>query len=193
MIDLKKRFPVTTAYTYLNTPFTGVLSSEVSKKIQDMVEDYRLRGSAFTNEYENQIIEDTKSLIAEIYNSKVENIGLLNNFSTGFNLILNDLPDSSKVVLLTQDYPSVNLPVKSRHFQVYEVDINHNLNENLRKVFLEESPDFFMFSMTQFISGLTFSMADLEQLKREFPEVSFMVDATQYCGTESFDFENSPF
>jgi cysteine desulfurase/selenocysteine lyase len=193
MIDLKKEFPVTSAYTYLNTPFTGVLSSEVSKKIQDMEEDYRSRGSAFTNENEHQIIEDTKSLIAEIYNSKVENIGILNNFSTGFNLILNDLPDSSKVVLLTQDYPSVNLPVKSRRFQIHEVDINQNLNENLRKVFLEEKPDFFMFSMTQFISGLTFSMKDLEQLKREFPEVSFMVDATQYCGTEPFDFENSPF
>ena len=80
MIDLKKEFPVTSAYTYLNTPFTGVLSSEVSKKIKDMEEDYRLRGSAFTNETEHQIIEDTKSLIAEIYNSKVDNIGLRNNY-----------------------------------------------------------------------------------------------------------------
>jgi len=193
MIDLKKEFPITSTYTYLNTPFTGVLSSEVSKKIQDMEEAYRLRGSVFTNEYENQIIEDTKSLIAKIYNSKAENIGLLNNFSTGFNLILNDLSDSSKVVLLTQDYPSVNLPVKSRHFQIYEVDINHHLYENLRKVFTEESPDFFMFSMSQFISGITFSMDALKELKNEFPSVSFMVDATQYCGTESFDFENSPF
>jgi len=193
MMNINNEFPIISSYTYLNTPFTGVLSKSVSEQINLLEEDFRLRGSLFTDEYEHDLINDTKKLIRDIFNTTSEQVGLLNNFSTGLNLILNDLPKQSKVVLLSQDYPSVNLPVKSRDFDVYEVDINRDLFENLRKTFDSVTPDYFMFSITQFISGLQLQLPMLKQLKDDFPEVSFIADATQYCGTEAFDFENSPF
>ncbi|NEV93830.1 aminotransferase class V-fold PLP-dependent enzyme [Psychroflexus sp. YR1-1] len=193
MTSLKKEFPILSSFTYLNTPFTGVLCSSVQSKIHKLEEDYRLRGSLFSDAYEDSIVEDTKLLIAEIYNAEFDCIGLLNNFSSGINLILNDLPDQSKVVLLAQDYPSVNLPVKSRNFEVFEVDINLKLYENLKQTFTEVKPDFFIFSMTQYISGLQLDLKALEKLKDEFPGISFIADATQYCGSEAFDFSNSPF
>lgn len=193
MPSLKKEFPIISTYTYLNTPFTGVLSSSVQSKTNELEEDYRLRGSLFSNDYEDSIVEETRQLISEIYNAKVDAIGLLNNFSTGLNLILNGLPEESKVVLLAQDYPSVNLPVKSRNFKVFEVDINLKLYDNLKQKFAEVKPDFFIFSMTQYISGLQLDLKALNQLKEEFPEICFIADATQYCGSEAFDFGNSPF
>lgn len=193
MKSLNKEFPIISSYTYLNTPFTGVISKSVSKNIRKLEEDFRHRGSLFMNDFEEEIIRETKQLIAEIYTAKVDAIGILNNFSTGLNLILNDLPEQSKVVLLTQDYPSVNLPVKSRNFNVHEVDINLHLYENLKQRFAELNPDYFIFSITQFISGLQLDLDALKQLKQEFPKVSFIADATQYCGSEAFDFENSPF
>ncbi|SDG70198.1 aminotransferase class V-fold PLP-dependent enzyme [Psychroflexus sediminis] len=193
MTNLKKEFPIISSYTYLNTPFTGILSSSVQSKIHELEEDFRLRGSLFSNEYEESLVEDTKQLIAEIYNAKKDAVGLLNNFSTGLNFILNDLPEQSKVVLLAQDYPSVNLPVKSRNFEVFEVDIDLKLYENLRQAFAEVKPDFFIFSMTQYISGLQLDVKALKELKDEFPDISFIADATQYCGSEAFDFGNSPF
>lgn len=193
MQSLKNEFPIISSYIYLNTPFTGVLSQSVDSKIRALEEDYRQRGSLFTNEYEDKLVEQTKRLLSELYNAKLEGIGLVNNFSTGLNLILNDLPKLSKVVLLTQDYPSVNFPVKSRNFRVYEVDINLNLFKNLKQKFSEVHPDYFIFSITQFISGLQLNLEALKQLKAEFPEVSFIADATQYCGSEAFDFEDSPF
>ncbi|MFO7744174.1 MAG: aminotransferase class V-fold PLP-dependent enzyme, partial [Psychroflexus sp.] len=191
--SLKKEFPIISSYTYLNTPFTGIIPSSVQSKIHELEEDYRLRGSLFSNDYEESIVEETKHLIAEIYNAKLDAIGLLNNFSTGLNLILNDLPEQSKIVLLAQDYPSVNLPVKSRSFNVFEVDINLNLYENLKQKFAEVNPDFFIFSMTQYISGMQLDLRALEQLKEEFPNINFIADATQYCGSEAFDFGDSPF
>ena len=193
MKNINNEFPIISSYTYLNTPFTGVLSKSVSEQINRLEEDFRLRGSLFTDEYEHDLINDTKELIGELFNTNSKYVGLLNNFSTGINLILNDVPRQSKIVLLTQDYPSVNLPVKSRDFDVYEVDINRDLFKNLRKTFDSVAPDYFMFSITQFISGLQLQMPMLKQLKNDFPEVSFIADATQYCGTEAFDFENSPF
>ncbi|MBZ9651992.1 aminotransferase class V-fold PLP-dependent enzyme [Psychroflexus montanilacus] len=193
MTSLKKEFPIIQSYTYLNTPFTGVIASSVSSQIQQLEEDYRLRGSLFTDQFEEDIVEKTKKLIAEIFNAKHEAVGILNNFSTGLNLILNDLPEQSKVVLLAQDYPSVNLPVKSRKFKVHEVDINLDLYTNLNQKFEEVHPDYFIFSITQFISGLQLDLSALAKLKEAFPEVSFIADATQYCGSEAFDFENSPF
>jgi selenocysteine lyase/cysteine desulfurase len=193
MTSLKKEFPIISSYTYLNTPFTGVVSSSVSSQIKELEEDYRLRGSLFTNEFEESIVEETKHLISEFYKAKEDAIGLLNNFSTGLNLILNGLPEQSKVILLAQDYPSVNLPVKSRNFEVHEVDINLDLYKNLELKFRDVNPDYFLFSITQFISGLQLDLNALTKLKKEFPQVSFIADATQFCGTEPFDFENSPF
>ena len=192
MKDLNKEFPITSSYTYLNTPFTGVLSTYTQKKIQELEEDYRQRGSLFSNQYEDFIVKETKELIAEVYTANIEGIGILNNFSTGLNLILNDIPKSSKVVLLAQDYPSVNLPVKSRNFEVEEVDIDLNLYSNLRHIFKTEQPQFFIFSLTQFMSGFQMDLGVLTQLKNDFPSVYFIADATQYCGTEAFDFHNSP-
>lgn len=193
MTDLKKEFPILKDYTYLNTPYTGVISSSVYSEVKLLEDDYRLRGSLFTDEYELKLIDETKQLIGEIYNTQPDHIGILNNFSTGLNLILNDLPEQSRVVLLRQDYPSVNMPVKSRNFEVHEVDINLSLYNNLKATFKKVKADFFMFSMTQFISGLQLNLTALAELKKEFPDVSFIADATQYCGTEYFDFENSPF
>lgn len=190
--NLKKEFPILSSYTYLNTPFTGIISSSVTQKINQLEEEYRLHGSVFMDYYEDEIIEETKTLIAEIFKANSECVGVLNNFSTGLNCILNDLPESSKVVLLTQDYPSVNLPVKSRNFEVFEVDISPDLYQNLEQQFTEVHPDFFVFSMTQFMSGFQMNLEMLNQLKSAFPQVSFIADATQYCGTQAFDFENSP-
>lgn len=193
MTSLKKEFPILSSYTYLNTPFTGVLAQSVQSKIHNLDEDFRLRGSLFSHEFEDVLVEDTKHLIAEIYNAKTHAIGLLNNFSTGLNLILNDLPEESKVVLLAQDYPSVNLPVKTRNFKVFEVNIDLHLYGNLKQKFAEVNPDFFIFSITQFMSGLQLDLQALKSLKKTFPETSFIADATQYCGSEAFDFNNSPF
>lgn len=193
MANLKKEFPILSSYTYLNTPYTGVMPFNVQKKIHQLDQDYRLRGSLFTDDYENKIVRETKDLIAEIYQAHTDTVAIISNFSIGLNLILNDLPEQSKVVLLTQDYPSVNLPVKSRNFKVFEVDITLNIYESLKQKFVEVSPDFFIFSLTQFISGFQLDLKRLKDLKEEFPQVSFIADATQYCGSEAFDFENSPF
>jgi selenocysteine lyase/cysteine desulfurase len=193
MKNINNEFPIISYYTYLNTPFTGILSTSVSEKIYQLEEEYRLNGSLFADKYEHSLINETRSLIGDIFKTNSEQVGLVNNFSTGINLILNDLPEQSKIVLLAQDYPSVNLPVKSRRFTVHEVDINRDLFENLRQTFEKVVPDYFMFSVTQFVSGLQLKIPMLKQLKSEFPEVRFIADATQFCGTEAFDFENSPF
>jgi len=193
MLNLKNEFPILNHYTYLNTPFTGVLSSTVHDKITALEEEYRQHGSDFMDRLEHDIISSTKLLLSEIFNADPEHIGILNNFSTGLNLILNDMPEDAKVILLAQDYPSVNLPVKSRAFKITEVEIDLKIYENLKSVFHYQNPDFFIFSMTQFVSGFQMDLDILRQLKSEFPHICFIADATQYCGTEAFDFENSPF
>ncbi|WP_019038979.1 aminotransferase class V-fold PLP-dependent enzyme [Psychroflexus tropicus] len=193
MKSINNEFPILSTYTYLNTPFTGILPKSVSSQIYQLEEEFRLNGSVFTDKYEKGLIEDTRFLISKIFNTELEAVGMLNNFSTGLNLILNDLPEGSKVVLLTQDYPSVNLPVKSRPFEVHEVNIDLNLYENLNQTFSKVNPDYFLFSLSQFISGLKLDLDELKRLKEEFPSVSFIADATQFCGTEAFDFKNSPF
>lgn len=193
MRSFKDEFPILSSYTYLNTASTGILPASVASKVQKVEENYRLKGDVYRDQFEETIVMQTKELISEIYNAKPDAIGITNNFSTGLNLILNDLPEQSEVILLAQDYPSVNLPVKSRNFKINEVNINLKLYDNLKQSFDDVKPDYFIFSITQFISGLQLDFEALKQLKNDFPEVSFIADATQYCGSEAFDFENSPF
>ncbi|MFN2260523.1 MAG: aminotransferase class V-fold PLP-dependent enzyme [Psychroflexus sp.] len=191
MKDFKNAFPLLNSYTYLNTPYTGLISEELKQYRQFLDNEFQLKGSLFADEFETDIVETTKANLSKIYSAKPKHIGLVNNFSVGMNLILNDLPPKSKVLLLKEDYPSVNFPVKSRDFSVSEIGIHENLEQDIRATFEQNQPDFFIFSITQFISGIKIDLEFLKTLKQDFPETFFIADATQYCGVEAFDFENS--
>lgn len=191
MKDFKRAFPILNTHTYLNTPYTGLISEDLKQYRRDLDDEFQRKGSLFADENEADIIHSTKINLAKYYSTKPEQIGLVNNFSVGMNLILSDLPKQSKVLLLKEDYPSVNFPVKSRGFLVTEIGNHENLETEIRAAFEHNQPDFFIFSITQFISGIKIDLAFLKTLKQDFPDTFFIADATQYCGVEAFNFETS--
>ncbi len=191
MKDFKLAFPLLNTHIYLNTPFTGLISEDLKQYRRFLDNEFQIKGSLFADEYEAEIIQSTKANLAKYYSTKPEQIGLVSNFSVGINLILNDLPQKSKVLLIKEDYPSVNFPVKSRDFLVSEVGISEYLEQGIQSAFEKNQPDFFIFSITQFISGIKIDLEFLKTLKHSFPQTFFIADATQYCGVESFNFEDS--
>ena len=94
-------------------------------------------------------------------------------------------------MLLKNDYPSINWPVESRDFEICYAEINEFLEENIVEVLKKEQPQFFAFSIVQYINGIKLSTAFLTQLKKDFPELIFIADGTQFLGTEAFDFDAS--
>ena len=142
-------------------------------------------------ENQGKLLAKVREEVGETFNCAPNRVGLVPNFSYGFNTFLEGIEKPKKVLLLKNDYPSINWPVASRDFEICYAEINEFLEENIVEVLKKEQPHFFAFSIVQYINGIKLSAAFLTQLKKDFPEVIFLADGTQFLGTEAFDFDAS--
>ncbi|MDN3595253.1 aminotransferase class V-fold PLP-dependent enzyme [Zunongwangia endophytica] len=190
MSNLRKGFPVLERYTYLNTAASGLLNEKVLEFRQEHDLDFLISASVL-KENQGKVLTGVREQVGETFNCAPNRVGLVPNFSYGFNTLLEGLEKTKKVLLLKNDYPSINWPVESRNFKTCYAEINEFLEENIVEVLKKEQPDFFAFSIVQYINGVKLSIAFLTQLKKDFPDVVFIADGTQYLGTEAFDFDAS--
>jgi selenocysteine lyase/cysteine desulfurase len=190
MKNLRNHFPVLGHYTYLNTAATGLLSEQVFNYRQEQNLDYLTQGSMFRDKKANLMAEVRESL-ARFFSAEANKIALTPSFSFGFNSLLEGLPRNTKILLLEGDYPSINLPVEKREFEICYAEINEDLEKNIQKAIEKEKPDVFLFSIVQYISGIKIDLDFLKKLKEDFPKMLIVADGTQYCGTEKFNFKNS--
>lgn len=190
MKNLRKPFPVLEQYTYLNTAASGLLSEEVFDFRQDHDLDFLVSGSIL-KEKQGKMLTEVRESVGKFFSCAPNRIALVPNFSFGFNTLLEGLDKSKKILLLENDYPSINWAVQSRNFPVCTAVIDGNIEENITKAFKENNPDVFAFSIVQYISGIKISVDFISQLKKEYPNTLFIADGTQYLGTEKFNFDAS--
>lgn len=190
MKNLRKGFPALEQFTYLNVPASGLLSESVLNFRQEHDLDFLIGGSVF-REKTDYYMTVARETTAEFFHCKPENVALLPNFTFGFNILLEGIPTDSKILLLQNDYPDINLSVESRDFALCYAEIDENLEANIEKAVNEHRPDYFAFSIVQWINGIKIDLEFLQRLKQQYPNLVLIADATQYFGTENFDFENS--
>ncbi|MGB3774084.1 MAG: aminotransferase, partial [Leeuwenhoekiella sp.] len=130
MRNLKKEFPVTSQYIHLNTAASGLLSETLLDFRQSHDLDYLILGSLLKDKQGN-FMTKVREGVSGFFNCDAQRVALVPNFSFGFNTLLEGLPKSSKVLLLKQDYPSINWAVTSRDFEVSYAEIDENLEENI--------------------------------------------------------------
>ncbi|MFT7071153.1 aminotransferase class V-fold PLP-dependent enzyme [Patiriisocius sp. Uisw_017] len=189
MQDLKNEFPALQGQTYLNTASSGLLSRSTYlwRKEHDL--DFINNGVDF--KFRKQIPEDTRAAVARFFNAQLDEVALVPNFSFGFNIILEGLPKGQKVLMLKNDYPSLLWPVETRDFNVCYAEINEHLEDTISAAFEKYCPDVFVFSLVQWLSGVKIDLSFIKHLKEKYPNVLLMADATQYLGTEQFNFSES--
>tara|TARA_R110002020_G_scaffold28253_3_gene90306 strand:+ start:319 stop:1389 length:1071 start_codon:yes stop_codon:yes gene_type:complete len=190
MKNLKKEFPVTTNYIHLNTAASGLLSETLLDFRQNHDLDYLVMGSLLKND-QDKFIDGVRKDVGSYFNCDASQVGLVPNFSLGFNAVLEALPKNSKIALLKEDYPSINWPVLSRGFKTCYAIIDENLENNILECVTKEKPDFLCLSLVQYISGIQVNFDFLKELKRAHPNLIIIADGTQYCGVESFNFKES--
>lgn len=189
-MNTKTIFPQTKNKIYLNTPACGLLSKKVmEQKIQDVQLFYEL-GSRLINE-EDLIVSKVKHKIAHIFNTEVNRIGITPNFSLAFNAILDALDSSVSFLCLEEEYPSVALPIKSRGFNLKSIPISSEVENDIYQSVKTYKPDILALSKVQYLSGIHLETSFFQKLKKDFPDIKILVDATQYLGTEDFDFKQS--
>ncbi len=190
MKNLVTDFSALQTYTYLNTPATGLISKSVKEFRQNHYEDLWQMGSNYFDA--NALLyAQTRECIAQHFGGNPERVALVPAFSFGWNAILEGLPQSSRVLLLQGDYPSINRAVAARGFQIDYAKIDENLEEHIYNAFLANQPDVFAFSIVQYLNGIKIDLDFIKKLKHEFPDTLLIGDGTQYLGMERFNFKAS--
>jgi len=190
MDNLRNGFPVLEQYTYLNTAASGLLPEKVWQFRQDHDMDFLIKASLL-KENMGDMLTGVREKVGKFFHCAPNRVALIPNFSYGFNSVLESLDQPKKVLLLENDYPSINWPVESRNFEVIYAEINQDLEANILEKIEKEKPYFFAFSIVQYINGVKLSIDFLRELKDKFPDLILIADGTQYFGTEIFDFDIS--
>lgn len=175
--------------TYLNTPTSGLLSSNVL--IWRREHDLAFLMEKHYLEKQQNLFAATKQSLAGLFNADPSYTFLSPNFSFAFNTLLEGLSKDERVLLLEEDYPSVNYAVRSRGFNCETVNVDEHLENRILDKIQTFRPTVFAFSIVQYLSGIKLDLAFIKELKRLYPSMLLIADGTQYCGTEAFDFKNS--
>ncbi|GLU42617.1 aminotransferase class V-fold PLP-dependent enzyme [Allomuricauda sp. NBRC 101325] len=190
MQHLRKKFPVLNQSIYANTASAGLLSEDLMEWRQGHDLDFLIGGSDMKNKSFAHMPQ-IKKTVGKFFHCKPENVALLPNFSLGFNLLLEGMQKNKKVLLLNNDYPSVNWPFETRNFDRAYVDIDEHMEERIYEKVKSDDIDIFVLSLVQWVNGVKIDLDFLKQLKKDFPNLMIIADGTQYCGQEPFHFEDS--
>jgi len=190
MEKIRKEFPVLRKGIYANTAVYGPLFESLLDWRQEHDLDFLIYGSDM-REKSLKVISDTRTTVGKFFNCKRENVALVNNFSTGINVLLEGLDVRKKVLLVENDYPSLNWSFENRDFEIEYVKITAKLEEQIQKVVRNGQIDVLALSLVQWLDGFAVNLDFLKELKKQHPSLIIIVDGTQFCGSASFDFDNS--
>ena len=190
MQALRKKFPVLQQCIYANTAASGLLSEDLMEWRQGHDLDYLIGGSEVKMKYLAKMPE-IRDVIGKFFGCNPENVALVPNFTLGMNILLEGLAKNQNILLLKDDYPSLNWPFETRNFNRDYVAIDENLEERIHEKVSTGNFDVLALSMVQWINGIAVDQEFLKNLKKEFPNLLIIVDATQFCGTSTFDFQDS--
>ena len=190
MEKVRKEFPALRNQIYVNTPVFGPLYDSLLDWRQEHDLDFLLKASDM-RENSLKIISDTRTAVGEFFTCKRENVALINNFSTGLNMLLEGLDKKEKVLLLENDYPSVDWPFASRGFPISYVTVDVHLEQRIQEAIKKDNITILALSVVQWQNGLKIDLEFLKELKKEHPELLIIADGTQFVGTANFDFEAS--
>ncbi|WP_456865388.1 aminotransferase class V-fold PLP-dependent enzyme [Galbibacter sp. BG1] len=189
--NFSKDFPLISQYTYANTAASGLMYESLMEWRQGHDIDFLIGGSKFRESLDVQLAE-IRTAVANFFDSEFENTLLTPNFSFALKVFINGIDKDKSVLLLEDDYPSVNWPFSSSGFKsVSFAEVNQHLEQNIKEAFAKQQPDIFAFSIVQYLNGIKLDLNFIKDLKKEYPDTIFVADGTQYSGTEKFSFKES--
>lgn len=190
MEKIRNQIPILHQYIYANTPVFGPMYESLIDWRQEHDLDVLIHATEMPKK-RGHLLEETRATISEVFNCKQENVALINNFSTGMNFLLEGLVKSSKVLVLENDYASVNWPFERREFGMHYVAIDENVEDSIAQVLEKEEINVLAFAMVHWQNGIKIDLEFIKQLKSKYPDLLIIVDGTQFMGIQEFSFKNS--
>ena len=190
MTSTKLHYPVTHTCTYLNTANSGILSTALQEWRTQHDASFLLVGSEHRVQHAS-IFSELRKNLSSCFGTLAARVFLCPNFSFGFNTLLDGLDNQHRFLLLDEDYPSVNYPIRSRRFEHTSVPITKNLEDDILAAIERFKPSIFAFSLVQYISGIRLAPDFIQNIKGAYPKILLLADGTQFCGTAPFNFDAS--
>ena len=138
-----------------------------------------------------QILERVREHLGRFFNCPSNRVSLSPNFSLGLNLLLEGLEPGSRVLLLEEDYPSLNWPFETRGFSVRTLACGADPEGQITESLAETPADVLALSLVQWVDGTLIRPEFLKGLKETYPDLLIIVDATQYAGAFLLDFSDT--
>ena len=190
MDQYHKLFPALKTCIYADTAAAGLMYDELLQWRQDQDLDLLLQASAMWPS-KISILKDTRSAIKRFFKVRDADVALVPNFSIGLNLLLEDQDTSQKVLLIEDDYPSVNWPFENRGFPITYVKPDSQMEEHIAEEVQSQNISILALSLVQWLNGVKIDMNFLKQLKQAHPDLLIIADGTQHCGAFSVDMADS--
>ena len=190
MDQYRKLFPALKTCIYADTAAAGLMFDDLLEWRQDQDLDLLLQASAMWPS-KISILNDTRSVIKKFFNAQDADVALVPNFSIGLNLLLENQNTSQQVLLIENDYPSVNWPFESRGFPISYVKPGLQMEERIKEMVQSKNIAILALSLVQWLNGVKIDLNFLRTLKQEHPDLLIIADGTQHCGAFSVDMEDS--
>tara|TARA_R110002051_G_scaffold212227_1_gene277418 strand:- start:1558 stop:2643 length:1086 start_codon:yes stop_codon:yes gene_type:complete len=190
MQKIIKQFPILNQYVYANTAASGLLYDDLLDWRQEHDLDFLIEGSIMKAK-SLKMLGNTRKTVGQFFGCDPSNVALIPNFSIGINFLLEGLPKEHKVLLIDGDYPSLNWPFENRGYDITKIPLDEHLEVAILEAVKTKGISVLALSLVQWLNGIKVDLDFIKTLKKNFPELIIIADGTQYCGTESFHFEES--
>lgn len=190
LAEQREHFPGLQHGIYADTAAAGLLHRSVVEWRHQHDLDLMEQGSRFWPEH-SRVLKETREGISKFFHTGNAEVALLQNFSIGLNLLIECLDPGMTVLLVEEDYPSVNWPFEKRGFNISYVQANEQLEFQIVELLSKKKIDILALSIVQWLTGIKVTPAFLKRLKQDFPSLIIIADGTQFCGAFDFDFSES--
>ncbi|MEK6279045.1 MAG: aminotransferase class V-fold PLP-dependent enzyme, partial [Acidobacteriota bacterium] len=182
--EIRKQFPVTDNYTYLNTAAAGPLARSTRNAASEYYDLMTADGDVHWDEWLAQR-EEVRKKVAAFINAEPDEIALTTNTSSGMNVIVDALETHGEVISSDLEFPVSTLPWMNRRIPVHLVKSFEGKIEidDLERAMSGQTGTISL-SHVQFSNGFR---TDLEALGNAKRDHSLVVNASQSAGVFEID------
>jgi cysteine desulfurase / selenocysteine lyase len=182
--DIRKKFPVTTNFVYLNSAAAGPLATSTQQAATEYYVQMMNDGDIH---WDNWLArrEEVRARVASFINAEPDEIGLTMNTSSGMNLIIDALGHHGEVISNELEFPVSTLPWMHRRIPVHLVQSGEGVvgTEDLIKR-MDVRTGVISVSYVQFSNGYRLDLYELGESKRNH---ALVVNASQAAGAFEID------
>ncbi len=182
--EIRKQFPVTERFAYLNSAAAGPVSVRAQAAATDFYQKLMSEGDVHWNRWLAQR-ESARERIARLINAEPDEIAFTTNTSSGMNIIVDALQERGEVISSELEFPVTTLPWMHRRIPVHLLRAPRGVIsvEHIREAMTAKT-GVVALSHVQFSNGFRL---DVEEVGRHKGDHALVVNASQSAGAFAID------